>query len=39
VMGALEATDGALLLGTSTAFMFSVMQGYWLTMTQPLLRH
>jgi len=38
MMGALEATDGMLLFGTSTAFIFAVMQGYWLIMTQQL-RH
>ena len=29
LMGALEATDGMLLFGISTAFIFAVMQGYW----------
>lgn len=29
MMGALEATDGILLFGISTAFMFAVMQVYW----------
>jgi hypothetical protein len=38
MMGALEATDGMLLFGISTAFIFAVMQGYWLNMTQQL-RH
>ena len=37
-MGALEATDGMLLFGISTAFIFAVMQGYWQVMTQHL-RH
>ncbi|MBV8869920.1 MAG: hypothetical protein JOY65_10945 [Acetobacteraceae bacterium] len=34
MMGALEATDGMLLFGISTAFIFAAMQGYWLFMTQ-----
>ena len=38
MMGALEATDGMLLFGISTAFIFAVMQGYWVMLTQPL-RH
>jgi hypothetical protein len=29
MMGALEAADGMLLFGISTAFIFSVMQVYW----------
>ncbi|MGC1959687.1 MAG: hypothetical protein WA683_18865 [Pseudolabrys sp.] len=29
MMGAPEAVDGMLLFGVSTAFLFSVMQGYW----------
>jgi hypothetical protein len=29
VMGALEAVDGMLLFGISTAYMFAVMQLYW----------
>jgi hypothetical protein len=29
VMGALEAADGVLLLGISTAFMFTAMQFYY----------
>jgi hypothetical protein len=28
-MGALEATDGMLLFGISTAYMFAMMQAYW----------
>jgi hypothetical protein len=28
-MGALEAVDGMLLFGISTAYMFAVMQLYW----------
>ena len=32
-MGALEAVDGMLLFGVSTAFLFSVMQTYWSTLT------
>jgi len=34
MMGALEAMDGMLLFGISTAFIFAVMQGYWQIMTQ-----
>ena len=33
LMGALEAVDGMLLFGVSTAFLFSVMQGYWSMLT------
>ena len=33
MMGALEAVDGMLLFGVSTAFLFSVMQGYWSMLT------
>ena len=29
LMGALEAADGMLLFGISTAFIFAVMQAYW----------
>ena len=29
IMGALEAVDGMLLFGVSTAYLFSVMQVYW----------
>jgi hypothetical protein len=29
MMGALEATDGMLLFGISTAFIFTAMQAYW----------
>ena len=29
MMGALEAADGMLLFGISTAFIFAVMQAYW----------
>jgi uncharacterized membrane protein len=28
-MGALQAADGMLLFGISTAYMFAVMQAYW----------
>jgi hypothetical protein len=34
MMGALEATDGMLLFGISTAFIFAIMRGYWLIITQ-----
>ncbi|MGB8514780.1 MAG: hypothetical protein WCE24_18585, partial [Pseudolabrys sp.] len=33
MMGALEAVDGMLLFGVSTAFLFSVMQTYWSMLT------
>jgi hypothetical protein len=29
MMGALEAVDGMLLFGVSTAFVFAVLQAYW----------
>jgi hypothetical protein len=29
MMGALEAVDGMLLFGISTAYIFAVMQLYW----------
>ena len=37
MMGALEAADGMLLFGISTAFMFSVLQVYWPMLSEPLL--
>lgn len=36
MMRALEETDGMLLFGISTAFIFAVMLGYWPIMTQKL---
>ena len=33
MMGALEAVDGMLLFGVSTAYLFSVMQVYWSMLT------
>ena len=33
IMGALEAVDGMLLFGVSTAYLFSVMQMYWSILT------
>ena len=33
MMGALEAMDGMLLFGISTAYIFAVMQGYWSLLT------
>jgi len=33
-MGALEAMDGMLLFGISTAYIFTVMQDYWPLMTR-----
>jgi hypothetical protein len=35
MMGALEAMDGMLLFGISTAYIFTVMQAYWSLMTRP----
>jgi hypothetical protein len=34
MMGALEATDGMLLFGISTAFIFAMLQAYWSLMTR-----
>src|SRR5499427_3686031 len=34
MMGALEAMDGMLLFGISTAYIFTVMQDYWPLMTR-----
>ena len=34
MMGALEAMDGMLLFGISTAFIFTVMQDYWPLLTR-----
>ncbi len=34
MMGALEAVDGMLLFGISTAYLFSVMQVYWPILTR-----
>ena len=36
VMGALEAADGMLLFGMSTAFIFAVMQTYWPILAPPV---
>jgi hypothetical protein len=33
LMGALEAVDGMLLFGVSTAYLFSLMQVYWSMLT------
>ena len=33
LMGPLEAVDGMLLFGVSTAYIFSVMQVYWSLLT------
>jgi hypothetical protein len=35
MMGALEAVDGMLLFGISTAYVFTVMQSYWSLLAQP----
>jgi hypothetical protein len=34
ILGALEAVDGMLLFGISTAYVFTVMQAYWSLMTR-----
>jgi len=34
MMGAVEATDGMLLFGISTAYIFAVMQDYWSLITR-----
>ena len=34
-LGALEAADGMLLFGISTAYIFTVMQAYWGLMIRP----
>ena len=34
MMGALEAMDGMLLFGISTAYIFGMMQAYWPMMTR-----
>ena len=34
MMGALEAMDGMLLFGISTAYIFTVMQDYWPLLTR-----
>jgi hypothetical protein len=36
MMGALEAVDGMLLFGVSTAFVFAVIQAYWSILAQQL---
>jgi hypothetical protein len=36
MMGALEAVDGMLLFGVSTAYIFAVMQEYWGMLSQHL---
>jgi hypothetical protein len=38
-MGALEATDGMLLFGISTAFVFAVMQAYWPILVEAHRKH
>jgi hypothetical protein len=35
VMGALEAADGMILFGISTAYIFSMMQAWWSTLEKP----
>ena len=39
MMGALEAADGMLLFGISTAYIFAVMQVYWPVLSDLLLTH
>jgi hypothetical protein len=34
MMGALEAVDGMLLFGISTAYIFAILQGFWHLMTR-----
>lgn len=34
MVSALEAVNGVLLFGISTAFIFAVMQGYWLSLSR-----
>jgi hypothetical protein len=34
MLGALEAVNGVLLFGISTAFIFAVMQAYWLMLSR-----
>lgn len=36
MMGALEAANGMLLFGISTAYIFAVMQVYWSMLSDPL---
>ncbi len=36
MMGALEAADGMLLFGISTAYIFAVMQAYWPMLSKSL---
>ena len=36
MMGALEAADGMLLFGISTAYIFAVMQMYWPILSESL---
>ena len=35
VMGALEAADGMILFGISTAYIFSMMQAWWSMLEKP----
>jgi hypothetical protein len=37
MMGALEAANGTLLFGISTAYIFGVMQAYWPLLSKPLM--
>jgi hypothetical protein len=37
MMGGLEAADGMLLFGISTAYIFAVMQAYWPLLSKPLM--
>ena len=39
LMGALEATDGMLLFGISTAFVFALMQAYWPILVEAHRKH
>ena len=37
MMGALEAANGMLLFGISTAYIFALMQVYWAMLSDPLM--
>jgi hypothetical protein len=39
MMGALEAADGMLLFGISTAYIFAMMQVYWPMLAKPFMTH
>jgi hypothetical protein len=39
ILGALEAANGMLLFGISTAFIFTLMQAYWKMLSTSLINH